>query len=64
MMGLTDFFHEKLRKSRIHELKLSVRFRWIIVQLNALGKDYRALNHIGSHLDADKIHMQQWLART
>lgn len=64
MMGLTDFFHEKLRQSRIHELKLSVRFRWIIVQLNALGKDYRALNHIESHLDADKIHMQRWLART
>ncbi|KAJ6446792.1 ABC multidrug transporter [Purpureocillium lavendulum] len=37
MMGLTDFFHEKLRQMRVHELKLSVRFRWLLVQLNAFA---------------------------
>lgn len=38
MMGLTDLFHDSLQTLRIHELKLAIRFRWILVQLNWLGK--------------------------
>lgn len=38
MMGLADFFHDLLRDLRISELKLSVNFRWILVQLQTLGK--------------------------
>ncbi|KAK9440292.1 ABC transporter, transmembrane domain, type 1 [Metarhizium brunneum] len=37
MMGLTDLFHDSLQTLRIHELKLAVRFRWILVQLNWLA---------------------------
>ncbi|KHO00193.1 ABC transporter, transmembrane domain, type 1 [Metarhizium album ARSEF 1941] len=37
MMGLTNFFHDSLQALRIHELKLSIRFRWIMVQLNSLA---------------------------
>lgn len=38
MMGLTDFFHNMLQGLRVKELKLSVKFRLILVQLNVLGK--------------------------
>ncbi|EFY95497.2 ABC transporter, transmembrane domain, type 1 [Metarhizium robertsii ARSEF 23] len=37
MMGLTVLFHDSLQTLRIHELKLAVRFRWILVQLNCLA---------------------------
>ncbi|KJK85018.1 hypothetical protein H633G_11151 [Metarhizium anisopliae BRIP 53284] len=37
MMGLTDLFHDSLQTLRIHELKLAIRFRWILVQLNWLA---------------------------
>lgn len=38
MMGLSDFFHNVIRDLRIEELKLSVKFRWLLVQLHVLGK--------------------------
>ncbi|KID73574.1 ABC transporter, transmembrane domain, type 1, partial [Metarhizium brunneum ARSEF 3297] len=37
MMGLTGLFYDSLQTLRIHELKLAVRFRWILVQLNWLA---------------------------
>lgn len=37
MMGLTDFFHNLLQGLRVIELKLSVKFRLILVQLHFLG---------------------------
>jgi hypothetical protein len=43
MMGLTDFFHDSLHALRIHELKLSVKFRWILVQLNSFGNIFSLL---------------------
>lgn len=38
MMGLTEFIHRLVRNMRIDELKLSVKFRWLLIYLNALGK--------------------------
>lgn len=40
MMGLSDFFHKLVQSLRIKELKLSIKFRWLLVQLNTLGKAY------------------------
>lgn len=36
MMGLTDHFHKTLHRLRVHELNLSIKFRWILVQLLSL----------------------------
>jgi hypothetical protein len=38
MMGLTDFFLSMVQGLRIRELKVSARFRWLLVYFNALGK--------------------------
>lgn len=38
MMGLTDFFYNRLLNSRSAELKLSTRYRWLLVQINGFGK--------------------------
>lgn len=37
MMGLTDFFLDRLQELRAHELRLSVKFRWIQVYLHGLA---------------------------
>ncbi|XWX01630.1 hypothetical protein V2A60_009658 [Cordyceps javanica] len=37
MMGLTDFFVDRLQELRAHELRLSVKFRWIQVYLHGLA---------------------------
>ncbi|EFY89104.1 multidrug resistance protein MDR, putative [Metarhizium acridum CQMa 102] len=37
MMGLTDLFHDSLQTLRVDELKLAVKFRWILVQLNSFA---------------------------
>ncbi|KAJ3494502.1 hypothetical protein NLG97_g4037 [Lecanicillium saksenae] len=37
MMGLTDFFLARLQELRAHELRLSVKFRWIQVYLHGLA---------------------------
>lgn len=38
MMGLTDFFLKMVQGLRVHELKVSAKFRWLLVYFNALGK--------------------------
>jgi hypothetical protein len=38
MMGLTDFFRKMVRGLRVKELKVSAKFRWLLVYFNALGK--------------------------
>lgn len=38
MMGLTDFIHELVRELRVDELKLSMKFRWLLIHLNTLGE--------------------------
>lgn len=48
MMGLTEFFHNSLHTLRVHELQLSVKFRWILVQLNSFGNISPA--HLHLHL--------------
>lgn len=37
-MGLTDFIHELVRELRVDELKLSMKFRWLLIHLNTLGE--------------------------
>ncbi|KAH8707201.1 ABC transporter ecdL [Beauveria bassiana] len=37
MMGLTNFFLKRLQEKRAHELRLSVKFRWIQVYLHGLA---------------------------
>ncbi|KAF4333749.1 Canalicular multispecific organic anion transporter 2 [Fusarium beomiforme] len=37
MMGLTDFFRQMLQGLRINELKVSARFRWLLVHFNTLA---------------------------
>ncbi|KAF5977902.1 Canalicular multispecific organic anion transporter 2 [Fusarium coicis] len=37
MMGLTDFFLNMVQGLRIRELKVSARFRWLLVYFNALA---------------------------
>uniref|UniRef100_A0A0D2XKL9 Uncharacterized protein n=1 Tax=Fusarium oxysporum (strain Fo5176) TaxID=660025 RepID=A0A0D2XKL9_FUSOF len=36
MMGLTDFFRKMVQGLRVKELKVSARFRWLLVYFNAL----------------------------
>lgn len=38
MMGLTDFFHTIIRGLRVDEVRISARFRWLVVYLTTLGK--------------------------
>ncbi|KAG4281248.1 hypothetical protein FPRO06_10153 [Fusarium proliferatum] len=37
MMGLTDFFLKMVQGLRVHELKVSAKFRWLLVYFNALA---------------------------
>ncbi|KAK2484098.1 hypothetical protein H9L39_05890 [Fusarium oxysporum f. sp. albedinis] len=37
MMGLTDFFRKMVRGLRVKELKVSAKFRWLLVYFNALA---------------------------
>ncbi|KAF5614045.1 Canalicular multispecific organic anion transporter 2 [Fusarium tjaetaba] len=37
MMGLTDFFLKMVQGFRVRELKVSARFRWLLVYFNALA---------------------------
>lgn len=46
MMGLTDFFFARLRDMRAHELRLSVKFRWIQVYLHGLATSSTALTPV------------------
>lgn len=38
MMGLTDFFRQTVQGLRVKELKVSAKFRWLLVHFVALGK--------------------------
>jgi ATP-binding cassette, subfamily C (CFTR/MRP), member 1 len=38
MMGLTDFILQMLQDLRVKELKVSAKFRWLLVHFNALGE--------------------------
>lgn len=38
MMGLTDFFRQTVQSLRVKELKVSAKFRWLLVYFVALGK--------------------------
>jgi len=38
MMGLTDFFVHTVQGLRVQELKVSARFRWLLVHFTTLGK--------------------------
>lgn len=38
MMGLTDYFHSLVQSLRVEELRVSDRFRWLLVTLSTLGK--------------------------
>lgn len=46
MMGLTDFFLDRLQELRAHELRLSVKFRWIQVYLHGLATSSVALTPV------------------
>lgn len=46
MMGLTDFFRSRLEYMRAHELRLSVKFRWIQVILHGLATSSTALTPV------------------
>ncbi|KAG7418483.1 ABC transporter atnG [Fusarium oxysporum f. sp. rapae] len=37
MMGLTDFFRKMVQGLRVEELKVSAKFRWLLVYFNALA---------------------------
>ncbi|CAM1501751.1 Fc.00g037350.m01.CDS01 [Cosmosporella sp. VM-42] len=37
MMGLTDFIHGLVQELRVNELNLSLKFRWLQIQLNTLA---------------------------
>lgn len=37
-MGLTDFFVQTVQDLRVQELKVSARFRWLLVHFTTLGK--------------------------
>lgn len=46
MMGLTDFFLKRIQAMRIHELKLSVKFRWIQVYLHGMATTSTSLTPV------------------
>lgn len=38
MMGLSNWFHDRLLQLRADELELSTRFRWLLVYINGFGE--------------------------
>ena len=38
MMGLIDFFAQTVQGLRVQELKVSAKFRWLLVHFTTLGK--------------------------
>lgn len=49
MMGLTEYFHNRLATLRSDELKRSVKFRILVIALNTLGTFNHATTKLNLH---------------